>query len=167
MPGKSNNSIKAMANCSRRTMIRALPLLACGLFPTAGFAQVAERNLAQELTNPIASLYTLLIPRPGSTTYPNYVPRLLQAIAGTWEQYGVRFEPAEHAVMVLWRTDRSLIGSMNDAVRLIRWHDDLSEENGRVLDLAYVQGMLNKTPFKAIDQERPADRLARLLAEAG
>jgi hypothetical protein len=40
-------------------MTRALPLLACGFLPSAVFAQDVERNLAQELTNPIASLYTL------------------------------------------------------------------------------------------------------------
>ena len=37
----------------------ALTLLAWGLLPSAGFAQDVERNLAQELTNPIATLYTL------------------------------------------------------------------------------------------------------------
>ena len=39
-------------------MRMALSLLPCGLLPTV-FAQDEERNLAQELTNPIASLYTL------------------------------------------------------------------------------------------------------------
>lgn len=38
-----------------------LPILACGLLPSLGLAQDAERNLAQELANPIASLYTLPI----------------------------------------------------------------------------------------------------------
>ncbi len=48
-------------NPVRRTMTTALPLLACGLFPSSASAQDVERNLAQELTNPIASLYTLPI----------------------------------------------------------------------------------------------------------
>jgi hypothetical protein len=40
-------------------VVMALTLLACGLLPLTGFSQEAERNLAQELTNPIALLYTL------------------------------------------------------------------------------------------------------------
>jgi hypothetical protein len=40
-------------------VVMAMTLLACGLLPLTGFSQEAERNLAQELTNPIASLYTL------------------------------------------------------------------------------------------------------------
>ncbi|MEK6250204.1 MAG: hypothetical protein N2C12_18615, partial [Planctomycetales bacterium] len=42
-------------------MRMALSLLPCGLLPTTGSAQEEKRNLAQELTNPIASLYTLPI----------------------------------------------------------------------------------------------------------
>ena len=40
-------------------MSMTLPLVAYSLFPMAVSAEEAERNLAQELTNPIASLYTL------------------------------------------------------------------------------------------------------------
>ena len=43
----------------QRTVNMILPILAGCLLPSLGLAQDAERNLAQELTNPIASLYTL------------------------------------------------------------------------------------------------------------
>lgn len=43
----------------RRAANMILPILACGLLPSLGFAEDEERNLAKELANPIASLYTL------------------------------------------------------------------------------------------------------------
>jgi len=43
----------------RRTKNMILSILACGLLPSLGLAQDAERDLAKELANPIASLYTL------------------------------------------------------------------------------------------------------------
>ena len=47
-----------LMDCRRATR-RALPFLTLGLLSSLGFSQEEERNLAQELTNPIASLYTL------------------------------------------------------------------------------------------------------------
>jgi hypothetical protein len=48
-----------VAGRARLEWERGLPILAAGLTSGVCHAQDVERNLAQELTNPIASLYTL------------------------------------------------------------------------------------------------------------
>jgi hypothetical protein len=57
-----NTALQGYPMTTRATLKVTLPLLACAFISSVGAAQEAEpteRNLAQELTNPIASLYTL------------------------------------------------------------------------------------------------------------
>ena len=63
-----------------------------------------------------ASLHTLLIPVTGVTRYPAFAKLLLPAIEHTWRGIGERFDATEHPLMVVRRTNRSLMGSMNEAL---------------------------------------------------
>ena len=114
-----------------------------------------------------ASLYTLLVNAAGLTDFRSFVQILLISVRAVWSWHGVTFEAAEHPVVVFRRTNRSLMGSMNDAARCLRWHYDSSIEGSRPFDLAHVQGMLNEMPYKGIGYGCPKDRLAQLLAAEG
>jgi len=106
-----------------------------------------------------ASLYTLLIPATGVTKYSAFLKILLPAIEKTWAGIGEKCEAPRHSVMVVRRTNRSLMGSMNEAVRILRWYHELTLLDGSRLDVADVEARINETPFKAIDYKNPLSRL--------
>ena len=60
-------------------------------------------------------------------------------------------------MVVLPRTDRTRIGSMNDAIRGFRWH----RAHGDAQDS--LEARANRTPYKAIDYAYPVDLLERML----
>jgi hypothetical protein len=101
----------------------ALPCMAFGLFPSAGFAQDVERNLAQELTNPIASLYTLplqwnfdqdLDPNgDGSQTQLNTQPLIPFSLNDDWHLIFRTIVPFIHQKDVAWKgQDQSGVGDI-------------------------------------------------------
>jgi hypothetical protein len=89
--------------------------------------------------------------------------RMLGRIAEVWMKHGAEFDPANQTVMVLPRTNRSLIGSMNDAVALIRFYESFANAERVELDLADMENRSNMTPYKALGFEQPDRLLARML----
>ena len=104
-----------------------------------------------------ATLYTLVIPVTGVKTFGDFWQRFLLRVAETWAGYDAELDPANQAVVVLPRTDRSRIGSMNDAIRGFRWH----RAHGDAQDS--LEARANRTPYKAIDYAYPVDLLERML----
>ena len=105
-----------------------------------------------------ATLYTLVIPVTGVKTFGDFWRLFLLRVAGTWAAYGAEFDPANQTVIVLPRTDRTRIGSMNDAIQRIRWHRAHGDEPDG------LEASANRMPYKAIDYTCPVDLLERMLA---
>jgi hypothetical protein len=94
-------------------MKMTLPLLAGALLPSMGAAEEAERNLAQELTNPIASLYTLPIQLgfdqdlgldgDGSQTQLNLQPLIPFTLNEDWNLISRTIIPFIHQEDVAWK----------------------------------------------------------------
>ena len=112
-----------------------------------------------------ATLYTLIFPVTGVKGFPELWMRMLGRIAEVWMKHGAEFDPNNQTVIVLPRTDRSLIGSMNDAVGLIRFYDDRARAGREELDLADMERRSNMTPYKALGFEHPESLLARMLRD--
>ncbi len=104
-----------------------------------------------------ATLYTLVIPAKGAKSLGELWLRLVGRIAETWWKHGVEYDPGNQTVIVLPRTDRSRIGSMNDAIRMFRWH----RADGAELD--QLERRSNGTPYKAVGYGFPRNLLASLL----
>ena len=104
-----------------------------------------------------ATLYTLIIPVTGLKTFGDFWRLFLLRVAETWAAYGADFDPANQAVVVLPRTDRTRIGSMNDGVQRFRWN----RAQGDALES--LEAGANRTPYKAIDYAYPVDLLERML----
>jgi IS30 family transposase len=68
---------------------------------------------------------------------------------------------------VLPRTNRSLIGSMNDAMKALRFSYEIAKTAGTPFDLSRVVTNLNRNPYKALDYDDPSRLLPKLLAGAG
>jgi hypothetical protein len=99
----------------------------------------------------------------GVKGFPELWMRMLGRIAEVWMKHGAEFDPNNQTVIILPRTDRSLIGSMNDAVAMIRFHDDLAKSERVELDLSDMERRSYMTPYKALGYGRPDRLLARML----
>jgi hypothetical protein len=104
-------------------VVMAVTLLVFGLLPLTGFSQEAERNLAQELTNPIASLYTLPmqlnfdndlgLTGDGSQTQLNLQPLLPFSLNEDWHLISRTIVPLITQEDVAWKgQDQSGLGDI-------------------------------------------------------
>ena len=125
------------------------------------FVRIGRKPLVLAMND--ATLYALIFPVKGVKGFPELWMEMLGRIAEVWMKHGAEFDPANQTVMVLSRTDRSLIGSMNDAVALIRFYNDLANAEREELDLADMERRSNMTPYKALGYEHPDRLLARML----
>lgn len=104
-----------------------------------------------------ATLYVLVIPVTGVKTFEAFFRLFLARVKETWERSGSDFDSENQSVIVLSRTDRTRIGSMNDAIlsfRLNRAHGDSLES---------LETKANHTPYKAIGYNLPDALLQQML----
>jgi hypothetical protein len=125
------------------------------------FVRIGRKPLVVAMND--ATLYTLIFPVTGVKGFPELWLRMLGRIAEVWMKHGAEFDPHNQSVIVLPRTNRSLIGSMNDAVAMIRFYDDLAKVECVELDLADMESRSNMAPYKALGYEHPDRLLARML----
>lgn len=107
-----------------------------------------------------ATLYTFIFPVTGVKDFAEFWTSLLGRIAETWMRFGADFDPQNQSVIVLPRANRSLIGSMNDAVKLIRLYDECARCDGVELDLLEMEQRSNETPYKSIGFIQPKGLLS-------
>jgi hypothetical protein len=112
-----------------------------------------------------ASLYTFVIPATGVKGFTDFWRRLLGQITELWWRHGAEFDADNQTVILLRRTDRSLIGSMNDAVKLIRFHDELARKSGEELDLMEMERRSNATPYSSLGFNNPGRLMKQMLGE--
>lgn len=103
------------------------------------------------------TLYVLVLRVAGVKTFEDFWRGFLLRVAEVWAQNGAAFDPANQTVAVLPRTDRSRIGSMNDAILGFRW---LLSQGDPPDDLGALS---NQTPYKAIGYQFPGSLLRQLL----
>ena len=114
-----------------------------------------------------ATLYCHIIPAKGLTRFPVLLKVILPLISDVWAKHGRTFDPDNQSVIVLPRTNRALIGSMNDAMRILRYYHEDAKDAGSELDLGRVMGSLNMMPYKALGFDSPGERMRKLPADPG
>jgi hypothetical protein len=127
------------------------------------FIRVRRKPLVVVMND--ATLYTLILPVTGVKGFPELWLKLLGRIGEVWTRHGVHFDPDNQAVVLFSRTNRSLIGSMNDAIVLIRIYDEDARTEQVELDLAAMETRSNQTPYKALNYEWPERLMALALRE--
>lgn len=105
-----------------------------------------------------ASLWSLIIPATGITRSERLLPVFLTRVQEVWSLHGSTFDAQNQSILFLTRTDRSLIGSMNDAIQHIKL---LSRSYD--LTLKQIEEYLQSTPFSAIGYDSPERRLKAVL----
>lgn len=109
-----------------------------------------------------ASFSIVVVPLKGMT-FETFLPAFLQRAARLFIQAGGLLEAQNQNVVVLRRTDRSLIGSMNSAKHDARYEIEAHFENDEI-DWNQVEDRLNEIPFSAIGYNSPKAELVRVLA---
>ncbi|NLT69535.1 MAG: hypothetical protein GXX91_02420 [Verrucomicrobiaceae bacterium] len=132
---------------------------------SAHFVQIG-RNPAAVMMND-ATLWAILIPATGITTLETFLPLFLGRVAEVWAAHGAEFNPLHQSLAFFSRSNRSLIGSMNDAILQVRRTEELARLEGLPMDWAKIESNLNGMPYGALQYDRPKRRMAALLAEQG
>lgn len=114
-----------------------------------------------------ASLYSVLVPAAGLHGFHAALEILLERVARIWARNGASFDPGNQSVIVLPRSNKSLIGSMNEAIRCVTCkHEYRYGCDPNVEWITYENG-LNDMPYKALDYDSPTMRLGQLLKSPG
>ena len=111
-----------------------------------------------------ATLWSIIIPVKGVTTFSAFLPIFLERVEEIWNAYGSSFDPGNQVVGIFRRTNRSLIGSMNEAVRLLRFDVEEARAEGVEPDWGGFESSLNQTPFMAMNPSFPVDAMAQYFA---
>jgi hypothetical protein len=114
-----------------------------------------------------ASLWAILIPATGLTTLEKLLPVFLERVAGVWGAHGVAFDSMNQSLAFFPRSNRSLIGSMNEAIFSIRCEEEMARDGGRPMDWTQMEARLNRMPYGAMKYAYPREMLAAALAKDG
>lgn len=111
-----------------------------------------------------ASLSMVVIPLKGVKTLEKFLEIFLPQAARLFTEAGGSLEIRNQTVIVLRRSDRQLIGSMNDA-RLHARDEIIGQRLEREsVDWDLLEDLLNEIPFSATDYVPPKIELVRVLA---
>ena len=128
---------------------------------SAHFVRIARKPVVLMMND--ATLWSVIIPASGVTTLPKLLPIFLNQVAEVWGSHGVGFDPLNQSVVFFSRSNRSLIGSMNDAVSQMHFSYRMAREENRPMDWDEMATALNRMPYGALKYDRPLDRMAELL----
>lgn len=112
-----------------------------------------------------ASLYTILLPAKGLTSIDFFLKAFLPRVSEVWQRHGSDFDPNNQEVVVLKRANRSLIGSMNDAIKAVQFYDAYDREDHPGYRPMDIGKRLNMVPYKAIGYNSPERLLPSLLGK--
>ena len=132
---------------------------------SAHFVRIGRNPLVVMMND--ASLWAILIPATGLTTLEKLLPVFLERVAGVWGAHGVAFDSMNQSLAFFPRSNRSLIGSMNEAIFSIRCEEEMARDGGRPMDWTQMEARLNRMPYGAMKYAYPREMLAAALAKDG
>lgn len=106
------------------------------------------------------SLSMVAVPLKDIRTFEQFLPVFLHRAARIFKEAGGTLDPASQTVMILRRSDRSLIGTMNEAREHARI--EIAHLHGQ-LDWNRVEDQLNGLIFSRIEYHTPRETLVRAL----
>ena len=110
-----------------------------------------------------ATLFMFLVPLEGIRSFEPFVIRFQDRVAAIWSSVGASFDSQNQNVVALKRSNRSLIGTMNEAKWLLEGDVIQALENFRAVDWAVVEHQMNEVPYSVLKYRRPLDALRESL----
>lgn len=111
-----------------------------------------------------ASLSTLIFQINGIKSFDQLLPVVLDKISALFAPHGKSFDVENQSLLFLKRSDRSLIGTLNEAKYQAEWRIVDSLEKSNTFDLHSVQDYLNEIPYTRVNYDSPNQLLKKLLA---
>jgi hypothetical protein len=96
-----------------------------------------------------ASLWPLLIPSEGCGTYEEFLQLLLVVMGGNYLAFGKPFDHGNQGIIVTRRTNRTLIGYMNDAKRCAELGALMDLEERGSINWSEIADSLTETPYNS------------------
>ncbi|XHR28610.1 MAG: DUF6933 domain-containing protein [Chthoniobacteraceae bacterium] len=109
-----------------------------------------------------ASLSTFIVPLKGIRTFEVFLPQMLARIGELFDRNGIPFDAQNQSVLILPRSARSLIGTMNEAKAIIKDSILYDLKYVGAVDWVSLERELNETPYSQIEDETPDTRMGRL-----
>ena len=131
---------------------------------TGDLLKVKQRELAAVMMHN-DSLATVIIPLRGIRRFEEFLPLFSRKVNQLLKTFGASIDEANQNVLVLRRTNRPVIGSLNDAKQLIEFGVIEQLDNREPLGWDKAAEFINHTPFSLIDQRTPSEALANLISE--
>jgi hypothetical protein len=110
-----------------------------------------------------ATLFAILLPAKGLTSLDAFLRVFLPKVQRVWHRCGASFDASNQEIIVLKRANRSLVGSMNDAIQTLKFHHEATRDGHSGNSPAKLEARLNQTPYKALRYESPDRLLPRAL----
>jgi hypothetical protein len=112
-----------------------------------------------------ASLWPIILPLPGSKSYEDFLQALLFHIEASYFSVGGYFDRSNLTVIATKRSNRSIIGSMNEARFLLGHYVGARMNDSGEVDWAAARDQLAQTPFTAVEGHFPDKRFAQLVVQ--
>ena len=96
-----------------------------------------------------ASQWPLLIPIEGCGTYEEFIQLLMVSMAGNYLAFDKPFDHENQKIIVTRRTNRTLIGYMNDAKRCAELRALMDLKERRSINWSEITDALTKTPYNS------------------
>ena len=109
------------------------------------------------------SLATIVVPLGGIRRFDDLLPHFLEQMASLFQSVGGSINPANQNVLVLRRSNRRLIGSMNNVKQLIGFTIADQRQAGESINWIEAQTFVNQTPFSVIGFTTPFEALRSFL----
>lgn len=131
---------------------------------TGDLLKIKQRELVAVMMHN-ETLATVIVPLRGIRSFQDFLPLFLRKVNQLLKPVGASIAEANQNVLVLRRTNRPVIGSMNDAKELIEFEVIEQLDTREPLDWNKAADFINRTSFSLIDHKTPSEALAILVSE--
>jgi len=110
-----------------------------------------------------ASLWPILVPMQPRMSYDTFLSALLLHIAASYAAFGASFDYSNQTVLVTKRSNRRIIGSMNEAMFLMKHQAQSMQMEDGLVDWPAIVASVSRTPFSSVEGHFPDKRFAELV----
>ena len=110
-----------------------------------------------------ASLWPIIVPMQPRMSYEAFLSVLLLHISASYAAFDAHFDFSNQTVLVTKRSNRRVIGSMNEALLMIRFEAEAMHRDQGAVDWPALVANIAHTPFSAVEGHFPDRQFAKLL----
>lgn len=106
-----------------------------------------------------ATLFSKVIPSTAGMTFERFANEFFKRVLVEWDLRNAALGEEHLSIIVLKRSNRTLIGSMNEAAATLHMHASYETKPGEEADWNHVEMVLNGIPFSALGGATPDEAM--------